>query len=140
MSEVWKSEHQTQLKCRVYYEDTDAGGVVYHARYLHFMERARTEWLREMGVDQVAIRAEQNKVFVVTDSVVKWLKPARLDDLLLVTAKVAKARRATVLFEQSVYRVANGSTETEAQLLATGEFTAACVSCENWKPTRLPQL
>ncbi|TAK92536.1 MAG: tol-pal system-associated acyl-CoA thioesterase [Burkholderiaceae bacterium] len=92
------------LPIRVYYEDTDAGGVVYYANYLKFYERARTEWLRQLDVDQVAVAQELDTVFAVRHIEVDYLRAARLDDQLTVTVTVKEMRRATIVFEQSILR------------------------------------
>ena len=86
---------------RVYYEDTDAGGVVYYANYLKFMERARTEWLRTRGFEQDVLIKEQDLVFAVRSLSIDYLRPARLDDLLQVRVTVSELRRASIVFEQT---------------------------------------
>ena len=86
----------------VYWEDTDAGGVVYYANYLKFMERCRTEWLRALGVDQLRLRAERGLQFAVVNVAVDFLRPAMLDDEVLVTAELAKLSGATIEFKQSI--------------------------------------
>src|SRR5699024_8697482 len=91
-------------RLRVYWEDTDAGGVVYHAGYLRFMERARSEWLRMRGVDQLALRERTGLGFVVRDMHIDFLAPARLDDELVVSVVVKKMRRASLSFVQRVQR------------------------------------
>lgn len=105
-------------RCRVYYEDTDAGGVVYYVNYLKFMERARTERLRELGFAQSAM-AEQNTLFVVHSSEARYHAPARLDDELRVTAQVLELNRASLRFVQQVWR------ERDATLLCEGQFLVA---------------
>src|ERR1700679_3042829 len=85
---------------RIYWEDTDAGGVVYHANYLRFMERARTEWLRAQGIDQVALREASSLGFVVRDMQLDFLRPARLNDELMVSVGVKERRSASMLFDQ----------------------------------------
>ena len=89
---------------RIYWEDTDAGGVVYHARYVAFMERARTEWMRALGYGQERTRTEHGLVFAVRSMTLEFLKPARLDDALLVTATLVQCKRASMVFEQAVCR------------------------------------
>ncbi|MDR0378920.1 MAG: tol-pal system-associated acyl-CoA thioesterase [Candidatus Accumulibacter sp.] len=89
---------------RVYYEDTDAGGVVYHASYLKFFERGRTEWLRALGVDQAALLRDSGIAFVVRDASLEFLKPARLDDLLTVGLEIEKLTRSQIFFRQYVWR------------------------------------
>ena len=93
-----------ELPLRVYYEDTDAQGVVYYANYFRFMERARTEWLRALGVDQVAMMEQQRRIFVVTETSAEFLVPARFNDEIIVTARLARLTRATFDIEQNIYR------------------------------------
>ena len=99
-SEPQASSQPFTLPVRVYYEDTDAGGVVYYANYLKFCERARTEWLRTLGVSQQALIDEQGLAFVVRSVQADYLASARLDDALEVVTRVAMLRRASLLFEQ----------------------------------------
>jgi acyl-CoA thioester hydrolase len=119
-----------QLPVRVYYEDTDAGGVVYYANYLRFLERARTEWLRQLGTARERLRAEVGWIFVVSHVEAHYLRPARLDDLLTVHCSVAEANRASVLFTQSVTR--------DAETLLRAKVRVACVDSQSFKPQRLP--
>ena len=116
---------------RIYWEDTDAGGVVFYANYLKFFERARTEWLRALGFGQQQMRAEQRLLFVVTDTQVRFLKPARLDDELTVTVQLASAARATLSLAQTALR--------GPALLADSRITLACVEAESFRPRRLPK-
>lgn len=118
---------------RVYWEDTDGGGVVYHARYLHFMERARSDWLLAMGFPQQQMRQTHGCVFVVTAAELKFLQPARLEDELDVLVDVEVVRRASMAFEQTIVRVADGLA------LARGHVEVACVTAESFRPTRIPQ-
>lgn len=108
---------------RTYYEDTDAGGIVYHASYLRFAERARTEWLRNLGVNQDDLRQAQSLGFVVTSLAVDYHRPARLDDALQVTTGLVELGRATMKLKQEIWRpdAASGSK------LATLTVTIACV-------------
>ena len=99
-----------ELQVRVYYEDTDAQGVVYYANYFRFMERARTEWLEAMGVDHVTMMKEDNRILVVTEAHAKFIIPARLGDTLVVTAGLSQLSRATFEIEQNIYR---GSSDGE---------------------------
>ena len=115
---------------RVYWEDTDAGGVVFYANYLKFFERARTEWLRSFGHSQQRLRDETGAIFVVTDTQVRYLLPARLDDLLDVTVEVREAGRATMLIAQQARR---GS-----ELLAEGTIRIGCVDAHSLRPRRIP--
>ena len=123
-----------ELKVRVYYEDTDAQGVVYYANYFRFMERARTEWLEAMGVDHVTLMNEENRILVVTEAHAKFLIPARLGDSLIVTAKLSRLGRATFEIEQNIFR---GSLEGE--LLIQGGVTAAYLAADTMKPKRIPR-
>jgi len=115
---------------RVYYEDTDAGGVVFYANYLKFFERARTEWLRACGADQSALAAETGLIFIVRSTAVDYRSPARLDDVVRVVSQIERLGRASVDFVQSAYR---GET-----LLASGVIRVACVTSEAFKPTSIP--
>jgi len=115
---------------RVYWEDTDAGGVVFYANYLKFFERARTEWLRAKGVGQQALKDETGAMFVVTDTQVSYKRPARLDDLLDVTVQVTDAGRASFTIRQQAW--CNGV------LLAEGSIRIGCVDATTLRPRRLP--
>ena len=115
---------------RVYWEDTDAGGVVFYANYLKFFERARTEWLRSMGIEQHALRERTNAIFVVSDTALRYLRPARLDDLLDVTVSLRESGRASMTIAQQAWR---GS-----ELLAEGEIRIGCVDAGTFRPCRIP--
>lgn len=115
---------------RVYYEDTDAGGVVYYANYLAFMERARTEWLRSIGYENQQLMEELGLVFAVRRACVDYLGPARLDDLLDVVVRISKVKRASLVFEQHIMR---GDT-----LLCSGEITLVCVDLGSFRPAAIP--
>ncbi len=117
---------------RVYWEDTDAGGVVYHAAYLRFLERARTEWLRACGVGQARVRAEHGVLFVVADMQVKFLAPARLDDELRADITAFTRRSASMHFAQCILRPADGA------LLIQAQVRAACIDAASYKPRRIP--
>ena len=119
-------------RTRVYWEDTDAGGVVYHAGYLRFMERARTEWMRAHGVGQQALRESQGVVFVVHEIDIAFDKPARLDDELDATLRVVRVRSASLEFAQDMLRVADGIT------LARASVRIACVDAHAFVPVRIP--
>lgn len=93
---------QFRLSVRVYWEDTDAGGIVFYANYLKFMERARSDWLRSLGLGQEAMRAQGHGVFVVSETHVRYLRSARLDDALVVTASLRERGRASLVFDQLV--------------------------------------
>jgi acyl-CoA thioester hydrolase len=115
---------------RVYYEDTDAGGVVYHASYLCYLERARTEWLRALGYSQARLKQEESLVFTVVGMTLDFLKPACLDDLLQVRSTVRLAGGASVEFEQQVLRGAD-------RILAA-TVRVACLDSISFRPRRLP--
>jgi len=105
---------------RIYWEDTDAGGVVYHARYVAFMERARSEWMRAMGYGQEAMRSGDGQVFVVRAMTLDFLKPARLDDQLTVTVQVCECRRTSVRVEQHIFRDEDVLLKANVHLVAVG--------------------
>jgi acyl-CoA thioester hydrolase len=115
---------------RIYYEDTDSGGVVYHANYLKFMERARTEWLRAEGFEQTALASEHRVMFVVREVRIEYLKPARFDDLLDVSVELHELRRSSVVLAQAVHC---------GELLARAEAKLVCVDHGTFKPVRIPQ-
>lgn len=120
------------LPVRVYYENTDAGGVVYHADYVAFMERARTEWLRNLGYDNSGLARDHGVVFAVRRTEVDFIKPAFLDDALTVTAEVSKRGRASLEFEQLVLR--------DGEILCRGIVKLVCVACESFRPTAIPAV
>ena len=119
---------------RVYYEDTDAQGVVYYANYFRFMERARTEWLRALGVDQVALKNEQRRVFVVTETKAAFVAPARFNDEIVVTARLAGLTRATFDIEQNIYL-----DSLDGDLLLRGSVRAAYLNADTLRPMRVPK-
>lgn len=119
---------------RVYYEDTDAGQIVYHARYLHFMERARTEWLRHIGIEQGVVRQQHGIVFVVIESHLNWHKPARYNDELEVSVENVTVGRASLSFEQRIWR--KGDEAKKA--LVTATVRAAAIKDGGLAPTRMP--
>ena len=115
---------------RVYWEDTDAGGVVFYANYLKFFERARTEWLRARGVAQQALKDQTGAMFVVADTHVSYKRPARLDDLLEVTVEVIETGRASLVIRQQAW--------CQGQLLAEGQIRIGCVDATTLRPRRFP--
>jgi acyl-CoA thioester hydrolase len=119
---------------RVYWEDTDAGGIVFYANYLKFFERARTEWLRSLGLQQRALREATGGMFVVTDTQTRHLRPARLDDLLLVTTRLTELGRASMTLEQVVWL----GPDTQPQRLCEGQIRIGWVDAETLKPARIP--
>ncbi len=118
------------LTLRVYYEDTDAGGIVYHAAYLRFAERGRTEFVRKLGIDQQQLRAETGSGFVVTSLTIDYLKPAFLDDNLTITTEIDRIRPASVNFKQTVAR--------ESQIIAHLKVRVACLDGDG-RLIRLPR-
>lgn len=118
---------------RVYWEDTDAGGVVYYATYLRFLERARSEWLRALGVDQVRMLREERLQFVVVEANVRYHRPARFDDQLMVTVALESMRGASVVMSQEIRRG-----QYAEELLVTATVRAACIDSDNLKPRPLP--
>ena len=119
---------------RIYWEDTDAGGIVFYANYLKFFERARTEWLRSLGIQQQSLKEESGGMFVVSETQIKYFSPARLDDLLEVTARTAEAGRASLVLAQQAWLTVNG----ERKLLAEGTIRIGWVDNQTMKPGRIP--
>ena len=115
---------------RVYWEDTDAGGIVFYANHLKFFERARTEWLRSLGVEQQQLRQQTGAIFIVTDTRVSYRAPARLDDWIEITVLLRQCGRASMTIEQQAWR--------GALLLAEGEIRIGCVDDGTFKPRRIP--
>ena len=122
-----------ELPVRVYYEDTDAQGVVYYANYFRFMERARTEWLRSLGVDMARLQEEERRIFVVAEVQTKFHAPARLSDDLVVTASLAGLTRVSFDIEQRIYR-----NSTDGDLLISGIVKAAYLDADSMRPKRIP--
>ena len=125
-----------QHALRVYWEDTDAGGVVFYANYLKFFERARTEWLRALGVGQQALRETSGAIFVVSDTALRYLAPARLDDQLHVSVIPVETGRASMTLQQQAWRH-NGETSAPT-LLCEGHIRIACVHAQSLRPRRFP--
>ena len=122
-----------ELPIRVYYEDTDAQGVVYYANYFRFMERARTEWLRSLGVDMVRLHDEERRIFVVAEVQAKFHAPARLSDELIITAGLRDLTRVSFDIEQKIYRHS-----TDGELLISGMVKAAYLDADSMRPQRVP--
>ena len=116
---------------RVYFESTDAGGVVYHAEYLKFLERARTEWLRHLGYDHQALARDHRVLFVVTSLAVEYAKPTRLDDSLAVSVRLESLGKVRCIFAQEVRR--------DDEVLVRAKVTVASVTGEAMKPTEIPE-
>lgn len=125
---------------RVYYEDTDAGGVVYHANYLRFMERARSEWLRHLGhpVDQIV--EQEKRVFVVRSVEMKFVRPARLGELLQVSAQILETKRASMRLVQEVHCAEEDGIEGEPELKVSAVVELAMVSSETFRPVAIPKF
>ncbi|NOX70698.1 MAG: tol-pal system-associated acyl-CoA thioesterase [Gammaproteobacteria bacterium] len=118
---------------RVYYEDTDAQALVYYANYFKFMERARTEWIRSLGIEQDVLLREQRRMFVVVDTTAEFLVPAKFNDELMVTAGLLSQGRASFLIEQHIFR-----NSLDGELLCRGQVRAAFLNADTLKPARLP--
>ena len=118
---------------RVYYEDTDSGGVVYYANYLKFMERARSEWLRSLGFEQDRLALEQGVIFAVRRASIDFRRPARFNDLLQVSARIEQSGKASLTFYQAITR------EEDGQLICDGEIRIACIGVESFRPAPIPQ-
>ena len=127
------SKHKVfSLPVRVYYQDTDAGGVAYHANYVNFMERARTEWLRTFGYSNAGMMKELGVMFVVRTIKLDYLRPALLDDLLTVTAQIKEVGRSRVTLVQTILR--------GDELLTEGEVHLVCVDVKTFKPVGVPDV
>ncbi len=123
-----------QWPLRVYWEDTDAGGIVFYANYLKFFERSRTEWLRSLGIEQQALRESTGGMFVVTETRVRYHRPARLDDELIVTASLIEKGRASLIIGQSALL----KSEQGPVLLCEGTIRIGWVDAAGLKPARIP--
>ena len=116
---------------RVYWEDTDAGGIVFYANFLKYFERARTEWLRSLGLEQSALREATGAIFIVAQTTVRYLRPARLDDLIAVSVEPVELGRASMTLSQQARR--------GAELLCEGEIRIGCVDAQSLRPRRFPE-
>ena len=125
---------------RIYWEDTDAGGIVFYANYLKFFERARTEWLRSLGLGQQALRAQTGGMFVVTEARLRYLRPARLDDALLVTAQLERAGRASLTITQQAFLQPAQPDQPAGALLSEGSIRIGWVDATTLAPARLPSF
>ncbi|MCX8580455.1 MULTISPECIES: tol-pal system-associated acyl-CoA thioesterase [unclassified Gilliamella] len=123
---------QFNWNARVYYEDTDAGGVVYHARYLAFFERARTEMLRHLDISQQKL-LQESIAFVVKKMDISYDFPARLDDMLTISTKVEQIRKASIIFKQTILN-------QNKQIISSADVVIACVNMTKMKPCALPKL
>ncbi len=137
-----KQTHRTFiLPIRVYYEDTDAGGVVYHSNYINFFERARTEWLRQLGYELDELARDEQLIFVVRAVSCEYLRPAIFNDELFVSAEIINRGNTSIQFEQKVMRASKEGDETEDAYitLAKGMVTVVSVDSNKFKPKRLPK-
>ena len=121
-------------QARVYYEDTDSGGVVYYANYLKFLERARTEWLRSFGIQQDELAKQDGLIFAVRSVQLEYVKPAKFNDLLDVSVAISKAGKASLTFDQTICQA-----EGEKQLLCTGQVKIACLTADTLRPQAIPE-
>lgn len=122
---------------RVYWEDTDAGGIVFYANYLKFFERARTEWLRSLGVEQQRLKESTGGMFVVLETSLRYRRPARLDDELIVTASMVETGRASMIIKQQVL-LKSEQTEVPPALLCDGTIRIGWINASSFQPTRMP--
>ena len=120
---------------RVYYEDTDTGGIVYHANYLKFLERARTEWLRRIGVEQSALKQELGIMFAVHSLEIAFHKPARFDDLLEVETRLGGHKNVSLVFDQ---QIVHRDGERQSDTLCSASVTCVCLDRESMRPRAIP--
>lgn len=121
------------IPVRVYWEDTDAGGVVYYANYLRFLERARSDWLRSLGIDQAALLRDERLQFVVVEANIRYHRPAKIDDELVVSVRLEELRGASIVFQQEIHRGAE-----RGELLISASIRAACLASDSLRPRPLP--
>ena len=117
---------------RVYFEDTDSGGVVYHANYLKFMERARTEWLRSLGLNQIKLKQEDKVMFVVRKIDIQYKIPARFNDELLIQTDCVKTTDYSIMLKQNILR--------DKQMITEGKVEIVCINSDLFKPVRIPKI
>ncbi|MEE9330604.1 MAG: tol-pal system-associated acyl-CoA thioesterase [Methylophilaceae bacterium] len=128
---VSNNNQRHNWQVRVYYEDTDAGGVVYHSQYLNFMERARTEWLRQLGFEQTYLKDDLHIIFVVHSVSIAFKQPARFNDLLDVSSELEKIGHGSLVFLQKI--------TINSQLLVQAQVKLACVNALTFKPSTIPK-
>ena len=135
---------------RVYYEDTDSGGVIYYANYLKYMERARTEWLRSLGIEQDNLLAEQGIIFAVHSVALDFLKPGRFNELLYTSVDIRRRRKVSITFAQQVMRPGSATLESGSRqhnetlreqmtVLCDGHVTIACLDAASMRPCHIPE-
>ena len=127
-----------EFPVRIYWEDTDAGGIVFYANYLKFFERARTEWLRSLGIGQQQLREQTGGIFVVTDARLHYLRPARLDDELIVTAQLQETGRASLTIVQQALLNNEQAPNQPRVLLSEGTIRIGWVDAASMRPARIP--
>ena len=127
-----------EFPVRIYWEDTDAGGIVFYANYLKFFERARTEWLRSLGIGQQQLREQTGGIFVVTDARLRYLRPARLDDELIVTAQLQETGRASLTIVQQALLNNEQSASQPRLVLSEGTIRIGWVDAASMRPARIP--
>jgi len=137
-------EHSTFiLPIRVYYEDTDAGGVVYHSNYINYFERARTEWLRQLGYELDELAKNEKVLFVVRSLNCDYLRPALFNDELFVSAEIIEMGKTSICFKQKVMRASKETdpknTEDSCMILAEGNVTVVSVDADRFRPKRIPK-
>ena len=121
-----------EWNARVYFEDTDSGGVVYHANYLKFMERARTEWLRKLGLNQIKLKQENKVMFVVRKIDIQYRIPARFNDELLIQTNCFKTTDYSIMLKQNILR--------DKQIITEGKVEIVCINSDLFKPVRIPKM
>ena len=121
-----------EWNARVYFEDTDSGGVVYHANYLKFMERARTEWLRSLGLNQIKLKQEDKVIFVVRKIDIQYKIPARFNDELLIQTDCVKTTDYSIMLKQNILR--------DRQIITEGKVEIVCINSDLFKPVRIPKM
>lgn len=126
-------KHLFEYSLRIYWEDTDAGGIVFYANYLKFFERARSEWLRALGINQLPMREQEGVQLVVSETHIRYLHPARLDDIILITTAPQNIGRASITVHQKAYQ-----NNVHGELLCDGEIKIACVDSTTLAPRRFP--
>ncbi|MDP2257595.1 MAG: tol-pal system-associated acyl-CoA thioesterase [Polaromonas sp.] len=126
-----------QWALRVYWEDTDAGGIVFYANYLKFFERARTEWLRSLGIEQQRLKESTGGMFVVLETSIRYRRPAQLDDELIVTASMVETGRASMIIKQQAL-LKSEQPDEKPTLLCDGTIRIGWVNAASFQPTRMP--
>ncbi len=124
---------------RVYWDDTDAGGIVFYANYLKFFERSRTEWLRSLGIEQQRLKDSTGGMFVVSDTQIRYHRPARLDDELIVTACMVETGRASLIIRQQALLKTEQAARQSPPLLCEGTIRIGWVEAASLKPARIPE-